>query len=251
MSNAQQIYTALRQAGMTEAGALGVMGNLQAESGLEACRVQGDYQSGFAASKVYVSRIDTGELSVDAASSDGRGLGLAQWTYKPRKAALIRYAQGFGVSVGALDLQLRFLINELQSDYGDLWRYLCRTDNLYEAVTRVCKEFERPAYNNIDQRYKFAQELRAGLQEAPAEPAAPASEYWPPRMICSGMTGPDVGVLQCVLRARGQTIGDSLDVFGGSTEAALIRTQQELGLDADGICGPKSWAKILERGGAL
>lgn len=246
MSNAQQIYDRLIAAGMTEAGALGLMGNLQAESGLEPCRLQGDYQKGYAKSADYVRRIDSGELSVDAASSDGLGLGLAQWTYKPRKAAMIRASQGYGCSVGDLDFQLRFLIDEMQRDYSDLFRYLCRTDNLYDAVARVCKEYERPAYNNIDQRFRFAQEIRATL-DAPAAPQAPVSEFWPPRMICTGMTGPDVGVLQCVLRARGLTIGDSLDVFGDSTEKALIRAQSELGLDADGICGPKSWAKLLER----
>ena len=35
--------------------------------------------------------------------------------------------------------------------------------------------------------------------------------------------------------------------FGTHSEAVLIHTQAQLGLTADGICGPKSWTAILER----
>ena len=240
----QTIFDKLRKAGMSECGALGLMGNLQAESGLVSCRLQGDFTAGFTKSKDYADRVDNGVLSVDAASSDGLGWGLAQWTYKTRKARCLVYCLSRSVSIGNCEAQVDFMLDEFRSDYNDLFRYLCKTDNLYEAVSRVCREFERPAVNNIDARYKFAQNLREQLTIVPV---APPSEYWPPRMVCKGMTGADIGVLQTVLRARGYTLGDSLDVFGDSTETALKKAQTDLGVDADGICGPKTWAAILER----
>ena len=43
MSNVQLIYKQLRDAGVSEAGALGLMGNWMAESGLEPGRLQGDF----------------------------------------------------------------------------------------------------------------------------------------------------------------------------------------------------------------
>lgn len=42
--SAQTIFEQLRRAGMTSTGALASMGNWQEESGLEACRLQGDFQ---------------------------------------------------------------------------------------------------------------------------------------------------------------------------------------------------------------
>ena len=46
MSNALLIYNQLRAAGLTEAGALGLLGNWMAESGLEPNRLQGDFTEG-------------------------------------------------------------------------------------------------------------------------------------------------------------------------------------------------------------
>lgn len=244
MSNAQTIFDRLRKAGMTEAGALGVMGNLQAESGLESYRLQGDFTAGFQRSHEYADRIDNGLLSVDAAAGDGHGWGLAQWTYRPRKKGCLEFCLSRSVSVGNLEAQVDFLLQEFRTEYADLFRYLCRTDNIYEACSRVCREFERPAVNNISDRFGFAQKLQNQLTIVPV---APPSEFWPPRMVCKGMAGADIGVLQTVLRARGYTLGDSLDVFGASTENALKKAQTDLGVDADGICGPKTWAAILER----
>ena len=244
MSNAQYVFDKLRAAGMTEAGSLGVLGNLQAESGIESCRLQGDYKEGRERSREYADKIDNGLYHVETAAGDDYGWGLAQWTYKPRKRACLQFCLNRSVSVGNLEAQTDFLIEEFATDYSDLFRYLCRTDNLYEAVTRVCKEFERPTFNNIDQRYKFALKLSEGLSD---EKDKPTSEYWPPRMICEGMTGPDVGVLQSVLKARGYTLSDTQEVFGHSTGEALKKFQELKNLDPDAICGPKSWAALLER----
>ncbi len=43
MSNLSLIYQQLRSAGVTHAGALGLLGNWQAESGLEPNRLQNDF----------------------------------------------------------------------------------------------------------------------------------------------------------------------------------------------------------------
>ena len=42
MSNTLLIYTQLRAAGVSRAGALGLLGNWKAESGLEPCRLQNE-----------------------------------------------------------------------------------------------------------------------------------------------------------------------------------------------------------------
>ena len=244
MTNAQEIYTFLRGKGFTESGALGIMGNLQAESGLFPCRLQGDYQDGFAVSKAYADRVDNGILPVDKAASDGLGWGLAQWTYPSRKKALLLFCLGNSVSIGNLQAQLDFLVTELRRDFVGLNQYLCSTGDLYEATSHVCKEYERPAVNNIQARYEFA----LGLKKVVADPAEPpeAETFWPPRMLCQGMNGPDVEALQGLLYAHGITYGSTKGVFGVSTDKAVRRFQSERGLVDDGIAGPLTWTELLK-----
>lgn len=247
MSNAQVIYDKLRAAGLTEAGALGVMGNLQAESGLEPCRVQGDFAAGRTKSIDYAASVDSGLLDVNRAASDGLGWGLAQWTYSTRKRALILYCQGSGRSIADLDAQVEFLIREMR-DYAGLWRFLTETDDVWSAADRVCREFERPAVNNVDARYQAAQQLRAQVTDEGGEPEPepePESEFWPPRMLCEGMFGADVEALQAILKARGYTLSDSLGIFGGSTGDAVVKFQADHGLAADAIAGRKTWTELV------
>ena len=61
------------------------------------------------------------------------------------------------------------------------------------------------------------------------------------------MGGESVKAMQAVLIADGFDCGpDGADGdFGPATEAALRRYQAENGLEADGVCGPMSWRKLL------
>jgi len=79
MSNKQLIYKLLRNAGITEAGALGILGNWQAESGCEPNRLQGDFSSFRTVSKDYTARVMSGAISRDQFARDQKGYGLAQW----------------------------------------------------------------------------------------------------------------------------------------------------------------------------
>ena len=52
---------------------------------------------------------------------------------------------------------------------------LCDTDELNTAAERICKEYERPAVNNVDARYKAAQEFSATLAAMNATGTSPDS----------------------------------------------------------------------------
>lgn len=54
-------------------------------------------------------------------------------------------------------------------------------------------------------------------------------------------------ILQQQLEARGYSVGScGCDgICGNDTQEAIKAFQRDNGLDADGICGPKTWAKIL------
>jgi peptidoglycan hydrolase-like protein with peptidoglycan-binding domain len=80
-------------------------------------------------------------------------------------------------------------------------------------------------------------------QQIPEPPKV--NDFWPPRMICKGMDGPDVAALQALLTAHGYTVRTISGVFDEATEAAVRKYQTEHGLDVDGIVGPKTWASLL------
>lgn len=163
MSNTQKIYSVLTSYGMTQDGALGVLGNLDCESNLYSCRLQGDYDAGFTKSKNYASQVDSGAYNRYTFAHDARGWGLAQWTFWSRKEELYDFCKQRGKSIGDLDTQIDFLIHELKTGYATLWAFLCSTDDLLTAVSRVCKEYENPDVKNIKDRYEAALRIKEQL----------------------------------------------------------------------------------------
>lgn len=261
------IYGALVRAGMTAAGACGLMGNMQAESGMKSNIVQRGMTA--LSDGEYTRRADAGELDF---IRDGAGYGLCQWTYWSRKQALLRFARERGVSVGDEGMQVEFCLSELCGEYPALRRFLCETQDVRAAAERVCREYERPAVNNVDARAAYAARFadmaaREGWGSAAssgvnpsvaygdsslykgaegAEEAGSAEAYWPPRMICEGMSGSDVAAAQALLRARGIEC-PAAGVFDAQTRAAVLTFQARRGLDCDGIAGGMTWGALLDR----
>ena len=60
-----------------------------------------------------------------------------------------------------------------------------------------------------------------------------------------GSVGEDVREAQRILKALGYYTKDVDGIFGGGTESAVRRYQQDRGLVVDGIVGPKTWAALL------
>ena len=154
--SALNIYDRLRSYGMSHAGACAMLGNFEAESALRANNLQNSYEKklGFV-DELYTNSVDNGDYKNFA--GDAAGYGLAQWTYGPRKQNLLEFANGRGASIGDEDMQVDFAVHELRTEYSGLWSFLCSTDDMYTATSRICKEYERPAVNNIAERYKYAQ----------------------------------------------------------------------------------------------
>ncbi len=149
MNNERLIWDKLLAAGLTPAGAAGLLGNLQAESGLNPRNLQNSYEGRLGmADAEYTAAVDRGAYTNFAA--DGAGYGLAQWTYPSRKAALLAYAGARGRSVGDLDTQVGYLLQELQTLFKPLWDKLRTTDSVREASDCVLLQFERPANQSAE-----------------------------------------------------------------------------------------------------
>ena len=281
MSNEQLIYNLLRKAGMTQAGALGTIGNWKAESGCEPCRLQNDFFSYRTASREYTARVTSGAISRQEFARDQKGYGLAQWTYfnfqtgQGRKLDLYDFWKQSGKALDDLSMQVSFALHEMatQAQYSTLWQLLRTTNDLWTATDKVCRIFEQPYYCNVDTRYRYAKEIEAQidldswqtdnsnqevnkpnekLNEKPnnsdAAVISPASsEFWPPRIIDKNMTGADVEVLQAVLKARGLLATNPDGIFGSHLETIVKKFQQMQGLAVDGVVGPLTWAALLDR----
>ena len=151
----QQIWNYLLEITGNAYAAAGLMGNLYAESGLnstnlqDACEASLGYEDG-----TYTEAVDSG--SYDAFATDWAGYGLAQWTWQERKQNLLAFSQDAGMSVGSLDLQLRFVAWELEE--RGLLSELQTVNSVREASDLVLFRYEAP----LDTSAK-TQTVRCGL----------------------------------------------------------------------------------------
>jgi peptidoglycan hydrolase-like protein with peptidoglycan-binding domain len=149
-------------------------------------------------------------------------------------------------------------MGELGSEYPGLLSYLKTAEAIWDCTDRICREYERPAANNVQARYEAALRIRKELdlsgtavveENATTEekPEEPKLETWPPRVIdehCSGWA--EVWLLQSLLKCRGYNV--LVDgIFGDALVNKVKQFQREHQLDADGAVGPMSWAKLMER----
>lgn len=258
----ERIYRYLVAAGMSPAGACGFMGNMNAESAMRPDNAQDGMTS--MSDSQYTAAVDNGTYSNFV--GDAVGYGLCQWTFHTRKAALLAYCKSRGLSIGDAGGQCGFAVQELKQDYPSLWAYLCITQDVSTAASRVCTEYERPAVNNISVRANAALKYLGRFGSLPVTVDDPAINtgktidmgavpqtaegYWPPRVLCEGMSGPDVAVIKALLSARGMAYNCDIDIngkFDGRLTVLVTNFQASCGLAADGIVGNQTWSKLLQR----
>ncbi len=142
MNNEKRIWSAMLAALKNPFGAAGLMGNLYAESALNPRNLQQSYERKLGyTDDSYTAAVDTG--SYKRFADDGAGYGLAQWTYQTRKGMLLTFARARGTSIGDLDMQLDFLIEELRG-YGSVWSALITATSVREASDAVLMGYEKP-----------------------------------------------------------------------------------------------------------
>lgn len=153
-NRAEQIWNYLIGAGFNEFGAAGLMGNLNAESGLNPANLQNTYEKKLGMTDAeYTAAVDAGTYGNFV--KDSAGYGLAQWTYWSRKQALLNFAKGRKVSIGDLEMQLAFLVKEL-AGYGAVVSVLKNAKSIREASDIVLTQYERPANQGESVKQKRA-----------------------------------------------------------------------------------------------
>ena len=139
----RDIYKFLEAQGLTKAGIAGLMGNLVAESELIPQNLQNDYEKSLGhTDSSYTQAVDKGTYNNFV--GDSAGYGLAQWTSSDRKQGLLNLAKERKTSIGDLETQLLFLMQELKQSHPEVLKVLKTTNDIREATAIVLRQFERP-----------------------------------------------------------------------------------------------------------
>ena len=154
MTNVEKIYSYLRNIGCTYDGAVGIIGNLQGEtSDFNPISVEGmsnpnSYlrQAGLTETE-YTRRADNNIPTVNGKYfiRDAIGYGIVQWTYWERKQNLLNYAKNADKSIGDLDLQLNFMIQEVKNKYTTAWKVAIDGSKYTKVVKIWVEDYEKPA----------------------------------------------------------------------------------------------------------
>lgn len=149
------IWDFLKKEGFSDFGVAGLMGNLDAESALRPNNLQDTYSRSLGLSDAeYTAKVDNGTYTNFV--RDSAGYGLAQWTYWSRKENLLNYAKSKKKSIGDLEMQLEFLVQELKISYkNSVYNILVNATTVQQASDVVLMNFERPA-NATAQKSKRA-----------------------------------------------------------------------------------------------
>jgi hypothetical protein len=151
----KKIWDFLKERIGNDYGVAGMMGNLQAESGLRSNNLQNSYEKTLGMTdEQYTNAVDVG--SYKNFVMDSAGYGLAQWTYSSRKQNLLTFRNAAGTSIGDLGMQLGFLWKELTENYKGVLSCLRAARSVREASDIVLTQFEKPADQSESVRAKRA-----------------------------------------------------------------------------------------------
>jgi len=140
----------MRDLGLTEAQAAGIVGNMAAESGVENGRPQGS-RPGVKA-----------PLVVDGKT----GYGLVQWTSQGRQQRLWDFAKSKGYDMSkplTMDIEYQFFLKEFQGRYVPVLNQIRKAKNVKDASTIFMQQYEIPAgyrtESKIMERYNMSQPI--------------------------------------------------------------------------------------------
>lgn len=139
--------------GLSDIHTAAIMGNFMIESYLSPLCLQGVNTEANRHSPAYVYEYNT---------HDGKGWGLAQWTYWSRKQGLLDLANSERTSVGDMVTQLKYLFyelyhsNEYAKEYLNFLAIENSIENLDEATTFFCEKIERAGIPHLSWRKEKA-----------------------------------------------------------------------------------------------
>ncbi len=164
----ERIWNYLKSEGLSNYGAAGLMGNLYAESSLNPKNLENlcekrlrEAGKPYCTDETYTAAVDSGKISreefLHPLPKKQYGYGIAQWTSSGRKAGLYDLAKSRSVSIGDLEMQLDFLMQELSTSYRTVLAVLKSAISVRAASDAVLIDFERPKDQGEGVRKKRAE----------------------------------------------------------------------------------------------
>lgn len=154
--NDKVMWDYFKAKGLNDYGIAGLMGNLQAESGLKPTNLQNTYEKSLGMTDAeYTAAVDNGTYTNFV--KDSAGYGLAQWTYWSLKQDMLNYFKDKGKSIGDGETQMEFLSYQLSKDFSAVWNTLKTAKSILEASNAVLLKFERPADQSTNAQNKRAE----------------------------------------------------------------------------------------------
>lgn len=144
----EKIWNRLKDAGMNDCGAAGLMGNLYAESGLRPNNLQNSFNKKFNITDEEYTALVDGNNYPDFVT-DKAGYGIAQWTFWSRKQGLLTFIKARGCSIADMEAQLDYLVKELSEGYKSVLATLKTAQTIVEASNAVLMQFEKPKDQSI------------------------------------------------------------------------------------------------------
>ena len=152
---ARKAYKYYVNAGMTPAGACGMIGNQYSESAgffanrVEFLCIQRLKENGMVyTDQTYTAAVNSGKITragfLNPLPSRVYGYGLSQWTSPSRKGQLYDMTVGKGLSIADEDAQLEFTVYELKNKYQSVWDTLTTTASVKTASDKVLRYYEIP-----------------------------------------------------------------------------------------------------------
>lgn len=250
----ETIWFGLDRFGFSDNAKAAIMGNMGPESRFNSNNVEDRYHQDTGMSdEYYTAGVDNGSYSREDFRYDhgkAYGYGLCQWTYNTRKAGLYDLAKGRGVSIADEPMQLDYMWQELQTDeFSDVLAVLRSDASLREMTEKFLIKFENPSNKSQkvkDYRVSCAEKILeefAGKTAPEPQEDEPATPYWPPRVLCVGMVGADVQLLQSLLLCHNYSCVVS-GIYDTRTRNMVIGFQEAKKLDQDGVAGPKTFKAL-------
>lgn len=169
MTVEEAIWSFLKQKNLPDFAIAGIMGNLQAESGLKSNNLEDTKNKTFGMSdELYTKSVDNGTYK--RFYFDEAGYGIAQWTTNRRKRNLYNYCRGKNKSISDLNCQLEFLFQELVD--MSLLTKLKQCSSIKDASNIILFDFENPLNKSEsvqDYRTRLSTNFYNRLKDLPIE----------------------------------------------------------------------------------
>lgn len=150
---ARQVWSIAKAYGLSDIAAAAILGNAQAESGVNPANLQGSYEKSLDfTDDSYTDAVNNGQYNNFV--HDSAGYGLFQFTYWSLKQDLYNEAKSRGVSISNTKLQMDVMISQIKS--SGVFDKINKALTVKEASNIFMLQYERPANQSVESQNKRA-----------------------------------------------------------------------------------------------